>query len=314
MYFPYFRGKQFELLAIRDTAILLANAEFVPIIEPVKEALKGLSRALDAVCEAGGHAIVIVNPHHGSLAGNGTAISDLLDQNYPKTENVCAGILLKESTTLDQARELFEGNSDHNRYFIHDGFMYEKELAAYLGDTLDHSKHIFFADKCPVLYRKKFAGAQRVLLKDGFKKQRNAGYPELEWFSDLNVTFQSELNLDGFGDFLTVGDEYSETGGPAYAVAIHLTFVDPSKDDQMYIYHFISDTNSTPTNPAGKFAEALRKLVAKHETGSSHLLKTSALTEFLSLHDKKHFPGLGQVKKLSMIHHIETLAHFLGED
>ena len=30
--------------------------------------------------------------------------------------------------------------------------------------------------------------------------------------------------MDGFGDFLIVGDDYSDTGGPAYAVAIHLTF------------------------------------------------------------------------------------------
>ena len=54
MYFPYFRGKQFELIAIRDTATLLADSGFIPIIEPVKEALKGLGRALDVVCDAGG--------------------------------------------------------------------------------------------------------------------------------------------------------------------------------------------------------------------------------------------------------------------
>jgi hypothetical protein len=31
--------------------------------------------------------------------------------------------------------------------------------------------------------------------------------------------------MDGFGDFLIVGDDYSESGGPAYAIAIHLTFI-----------------------------------------------------------------------------------------
>ena len=32
MYFPYFRGKQYELIAIRETAALLQELGFVPII------------------------------------------------------------------------------------------------------------------------------------------------------------------------------------------------------------------------------------------------------------------------------------------
>ena len=118
--------------------------------------------------------------------------------------------------------------------------------------------------------------------------------------------------MDGFGDFLTVGDDYSEGGGPAYAVAIHLTFINPEEDDVMYIYHFVSDTKDTPTDPAGKFAQALAKLIKKLDSGASHLADTSAIAEFRDLHTKKHFPGLGQVKKLSMIHHIETMARYLS--
>ena len=119
--------------------------------------------------------------------------------------------------------------------------------------------------------------------------------------------------MDGFGDFLIVGDDYSESGGPAYAVAIHLTFIDPDNDDVMYIYHFVSDTNDTPTDPAGKFAQALKKLINKLESERSNLYETSAIKEFRDLHAKEHFPGLGYVKKLSMKHHIETLAQYLAE-
>jgi len=35
-----------------------------------------------------------------------------------------------------------------------------------------------------------------------------------------------------------------------------------------------------------------------------------AVNEFRQLHANGHFPGLGYVKKLSMKHHIETLADF----
>lgn len=313
MYFPYFRGKQFELIAIRDTAPLLAEARFTPIIEPVKEALKGLGRALDAVCHSGGRAIVIVNPHHGSLAGNGAAISSFLEDGYLAQDNISAGILLKDTTSVTEAMKLYNNHADHSPIFIHMGFLDENDLVNALGAGLDETRHIFQEQTCPVLYRKKFNGASRFMLRDPFNKQKNSGYPPVELFSDLHVTFSSELGLDGFGDFLTVGDEFSETGGPAYAVAIHMTFIDPQKDEQMYVYHFISDTNSTPTDPAGKFAEALGKLVSKYKTGSSHLYRGSALKELLALHEKQHFPGLGQVKKLSMIHHIETLANYLSE-
>lgn len=39
MYYPYFRGKQYELIAIRERAGLIAENDFVPIIEPVKDNL-----------------------------------------------------------------------------------------------------------------------------------------------------------------------------------------------------------------------------------------------------------------------------------
>ena len=58
---------------------------------------------------------------------------------------------------------------------------------------------------------------------------------------------------------LVVGDEFSESGGPAYAIAIHLTFIDPDKENEMWIHHFLSERQDTPKDPAGKFAEALAK-------------------------------------------------------
>jgi hypothetical protein len=104
--------------------------------------------------------------------------------------------------------------------------------------------------------------------------------------------------MTGFGDFLIVGDSYCEGGGPAYAVAIHLTFIDPDKDDVMYVYHFVSTTKDTPTDPAGKFAQALKKLIDKLNTGNSKLLETDAIKEFREFYAKGHFPDLGYVKKL----------------
>jgi hypothetical protein len=311
MYHPYFRGKQFELITIRETAGLMATAKFVPIIEPVKEALRGLERSLTAVCDAGGHAVVIVNPYHGDHSEDGISISSLLKNGFAGSDAIAAGVLLKKGMTLDEAVACYETHKGHKTSFIHAGFTEAKALAEKIGEELPTTRNVFFELHCGKLYRKHFLGSERILLRDGFKKGRNADYPLLEEFSDLHVTFGEE-GMDGFGDFLMVGDDFTEGGGPAYAVAIHLTFIDPDKDDAMFIYHFVSTTKDTPTDPAGKFGEALKKLIAKLDSGTSKLLETSAIKELRDLHTKGHFPGLGYVKKLSMKHHIETLADYFA--
>jgi hypothetical protein len=78
----------------------------------------------------------------------------------------------------------------------------------------------------------------------------------------------------------------------------------------MQIYHFKSKRTDTPTDPAGKFAEALAEMMKELGSPKSKVLETSAVQEFRVLHEERHFPGLGHVKKLSMNHHIETLAYY----
>ena len=311
MYYPYFRGKQFELITIRETAKLLSESGFVPIIEPVKEALSGLKRALNTIKDEGGKAIVIVNPYHGDHAEDGADISVLLKEDFPEKNCITAGILLRDDMDIAAAIACYKKHTNHTPTFVHAGFTEQKALAEKLGDDLKNTRHVFFETHCGKLYRKHFKGAQRILLRDGFHKQRrNADHPPIEEFSDLHITYEEE-DMDGFGDFLIVGDDFSVGGGPAYAVALHLTFIDPDKDDVMYIHHFVSTTNDTPTDPAGKFGQALDKLITNLNSGKSKLFESEAIIEFRDLHAKGHFPGLGHVKKLSMKHHIETLADFL---
>lgn len=311
MYFPYFRGKQNELLTVRETAPLLAEATFTPIIEPVKQALSGLEKSLNAVCDAKGAAVVVVNPYHGDHASAGDDISALLNGGYSNQPGIGAGILLKESMTAAEVADCCDQHSDHPLTLVHAGFTNAKALADALGDNLQKMRHVFFEGFCGKLYRKHFSGTERILIRDGFIRRRNRDHPLVESFSDLHVTY-SEEGVNGFGDFLIAGDEYSEGGGPAYAVAIHLTFIDPAQDDEMFIYHFKSISQNTPTDPAGKFAEALGAMIKKLDSGTSKVLETEAVKEFRDLYAKKHFPGLGYIKKLSMKHHIETLADYFS--
>lgn len=310
MYYPYFRGKQNELITIRNNAGLMARANFVPIIEPVKETLNGLKRALDAVVEAGGRAVVIVNPFHGDYSANGESLTGLLAEHFKNEDGISAGILLTSKMKLQEAISCCKRHEDHCLTLIHAGFSNAKGLSAALGKDLIDITHCFFAEDAGKLYQKHFLAAERkILIKDGFKKRKNREHPDEEFFSDLHATFPME-RMEGFGDFLIVGDEYSESGGPAYAVAIHLTFIDEEQDEAMFVYHFISDRQDTPQDPAGKFLEALNKLIDKADEENTKILRTKALQEFRDFHARRHFPGLGYVKKLSMQHHIEVLADF----
>lgn len=309
MYHPYFRGKQYELITIREMAPILQKADFCPIIEPVKETLNGLSRTLKAVAAVKGNAILIVNPHHGDLSESGEPLTKLLQDEFLNLPGISAGILLKPNMSVAEALECFKDHSNHSPCFIHAGFTDAKNLSAKLGPPMKDQCHIFIDRFCGKLYQKHFRQAHRVLLRDGFQRKRNRDYEELEFFSDLHITYTDE-GMNGFGDFLIVGDDYSETGGPAYAVAIHLTFIDPDKDDEMWIYHFVSDRQDTPQDPAGKFAEALEKMISILKKKHSKIEETAAVQEFRELHRRGHFPGLGYIKKLSMNHHIETLARY----
>ncbi len=311
MYFPYFRGKQYELITVRENAERLAQAGFVPIIEPVKESLGGLEKALTAVCDAGGKAVVIVNPYHGSLRADADTISTLLSEKFLPKREIAAGILLKAEMPLAEAVECYTQHDDHQLTFVHAGFMHGKALAQELGARLPSTRHVFVGDVSK-LYQRHFQGCERVLVKDGFmRRKRNADHPPLEQFSDLHLVYQDE-GMNGFGDFLTVGDDYMESGGPAYSVAIHLTFIDHARDDVMFIYHFKSKRSDTPGDPAGKFAEALNEMMETLGAPGSKVYESEAVKEFRNLHERGHFPGLGYIKKLSLQHHIETLADFFS--
>lgn len=310
MYHPYFRGKQYELITIRENAEILKNAGFVPIIEPVKNPVRGLSKTLSAVVDAGGEVVVIVNPYHGDHAHQADSIRGLINEEFDDYEGVMPGILLTEDVSVDEVIELCDYSNGKDITLVHSGFTEAKALVQRLGnDRVSSMRNVFLEANCGKLYQRHFKSARRILLRDGFEKKANRDYPHVEFFSDLHATYEEE-GMQGFGDFLMVGDDYSETGGPAYAVAIHITFIDPSKDDEMHIHHFKSIRQDDPKDPAGKFAEALNEMIDELGRPNTRILETNAIKEFRDLHARKHYPGLGYVKKLSMQHHIETLADY----
>lgn len=67
MYFPFIRGKQFELNALRELAPLLNNKIYKPIIEPVRKNLLPLVRTIKELNENNIIPIIIINPNLGDF-------------------------------------------------------------------------------------------------------------------------------------------------------------------------------------------------------------------------------------------------------
>lgn len=310
MYHPYLRGKQNELILLRENAKLINDSQMVPIIEPVKKNLAPLNKAIEKLKDENTPFIIIINPKHGDFKNDPLPLfENLINTILKNYDNFCLGYIVDAESRLIDVKSFLDDNKDKTIAFIHNGYPKAKELGQLVNEFDNVKKHIFLDDQ--ILYRRQFnkENVKKVLIKDGFKKSRNKDYPEVDPFSELHLTYR-ELGMDGFGDFLIVGDEYSESGGPAYAIAIHLSYL--NEDEVMYIRHFVSDDNETPTDPAGKFSQALSKLVVRVEEDEL-IYKSDAYKQYKDFHDRGHFPGLGFLKKLSMQHHIETLAQFLNE-
>ncbi len=285
----------------------------MPIIEPIKEDLPALKRGLAALMEHDCRFILIANPCVGELQEDSSSLrTEIIDDQLSEYQNFSVGLNLCAGDSLDVADKLFE-QYHMPIAVVHRGFSDGKGLSAIIQERAPNiTEHVFVeTDGTPrTLYRKHFQGSRRVIVHDGFVAQVNRSYPPEEPFSELYLTY-AEMNCDAFGDFLIAGNDFREGGGPAYAIAIHLTYADPEADDAIAIKHYISDRVHTPKDPAGKYMEALQKLVDDVQA-SDLICRTTAVDEYLQLHDRQHFPGLGYTKKLSMQHHIELMANLLN--
>jgi len=308
MYLPFLRGKQFELLALRELAALPLNGSKIsPIIEPVKKDLKSIETASKALSVINVNIQLIVNPEHGELKRSFGPIFDSISRmNALGIHNLVPTYLIanerdyaffkasaQEKGYLDSGYSLVLLNQISNATEL-------KQIAnnSNLKFNLIHVNHL-------ISLRRGFPANSLGFLSDPFNRQkRNVDYldSEDEIFSSDCFYYQDE-GFAAFSDYLTIGSEYIEGGMLPYAVAIHLTYKDQDSEN-IRIRHFLSDNNEDISDTAGKFGEALSKLVAFIDQQDIH---TFASEQFRLYHDRGAYPGLGILKKLSIMHHIELI-------
>jgi len=307
MYFPYLRGKQFELLALRELASLpLDNSKISPVIEPLKtdtRAIKAMVRAMPE--ELLIH--LIVNPEFGEIRNSNPVISDLVVAFHQEGhKNVNPAFIISANRDLELLKIFLKKyRFDETGYsLIHlNQIAGMTELSALVASTnctfnIIQVGHI-------IALRRSFPKRSLVYLADPFnRQQKNADYETIndENFSNDHLYYKEE-GFVGFGDYLTIGSAFIDGGRLPWAVVIHLTYLDKGSKN-IRIGHFVSDSNQDDDDTAGKFAEALKKLISFIDANEIHSVATET---FRDLHLRGAYPGLGSIKKLSIMHHIELV-------
>lgn len=311
MYFPYLRGKQYELISLRDLSQRMHDIGVIhPIIEPVKETSSTLRITCEKLINEKVPFTLIINPLVGDLRGNTAEIVEFINEGIGEYGPLHIGVLIHSENELTELQRSLE-NLNHTYPFtlVHYHRYPDMDGLSEFYKGKDVRFNIFRDPNLIRRYRRIIDQTTKVTLSDPFNsKPTNADYAKTpdEFFTDEHNFYKAD-GFTGFSDFLTIGEGYSDSGFAPYAVTIHLTYL--RKDNQIWVRHFVSDSNEDYSDVPGTYKEALDKLITFI---NEHGLESTACNEFRRQHETGHYPGLGSVKKLSIIHHIELIMEALS--
>ena len=239
MYFPYLRGRQYELIALRELINNDKLSEHItPIIEPVKVSPTLLS-VINTFNKKGRNLIIITNPHVGTYESDSKKEKNVVIfeniQKAANSQNIYSGIITDEISPFLVNKMLDQGIN------------YNKMVALCLNsDNIENLQAAF--SRGNALYNvipyspafRRVRNSNRVMIDDKFNKlPRNSDYLNCldEFFSDDHL-YCYEDGYSGFSDYSIVGEEYNESGFAPYAVAIHIVYMDT--DSSLRIHHFVA--------------------------------------------------------------------------
>ncbi len=309
MYQPYIRGKQFELIGIRELIpdILLPNKHKVsPIIEPVKDS-STLKNTIAGLVANDINFTIIANPQVGTFTDTNNILNALKSciGNY---KNYQVGIIFHSRLNHKNLISILQQHATiiNSLSIIHNAAF--DDISDILSLYLQHfliKYNVINLSLTSKRYFRNFDKQTLIEFDDYFNAQsKNANYLQVDEsnFSEEHLYYKEE-GFKGFSDYLSIGEEYSESGFLPYAVAIHLSYNDKTTN-KVKIKHFVSNSNDDTSDIAGKFEEALNKLIAWCDTTSYNSI---AIPIFREYHKNGHFPGLGTLKKLSLMNHIDLI-------
>ena len=309
MYYPYLRGRQFELLALRNFSETCNNEPKVfPIIEPVRINRNSLKKAAITMNEKGIHYGIILNPEYGDCAGR--IIDFSMEGIFPNTIQWSPTFIIGKQS-IDQITSTIHENRYKNVILVlpKGASVNEDHFAELISDDAI-TKVITDPSRRKVARSTRSNGKELIELDDKFIAQpTNQAYISIdeELFSEEFAYFRED-NYAGFSDYTVLPNEFREGGTLPKVVVIHLTY--RKTEDQIFIKHFCSDTNQEDrSNIQGKFAEAANKAIAFFDSINYNSPALDNLRDNLK---NGTFPGLGVLKKISILHHLDLVQKILN--
>jgi hypothetical protein len=308
-----------ELLALQELITQdRIGQKMMPLIEPVKFSTT-LVNTINVFIQKGHCLGIIRNPHVASFITELKQLEDSDDEKNRKKHHefmqsldsnyvLSAYIISKKSPqkiheTLESIIE--EQGSLDNTVIVADSN--SKTIIEDFRGILSASPGIYNLMQDDRAFKRSIS-KNRVLFEDRFiKLSRNVDYQneEDELFSEDHLYYEKE-GFIGFSDYSIVGDEFRESGFAPNAIAIHIVYF---KGEVLYVHHFTSDSNDDRHNPAKKYYEALNKLIAWKSDIPN--MNTIAMNIFQEHYENGSYPGLGSIKKLCVMHHLELISRYL---
>lgn len=318
MYLPYLRGRQNELLCLKE---LLNNNKIgenvLPIIEPVKYNSTFFSTIKTFIANDR-KVIVIANPMVGNF---GKEKEEMILKAETSDDTNKAKIMssIEEYDSLlkdDHIIYAFINNNSVVRNVINGELNVEK-CVLINKEKSDYSYYMDYGDR--LLARltlipkdedfKDDVSGDTAILEDCYNKaRRNVDYIDKpdDFFSKNHLIFKKR-GYQGFSDYSMVGNEFEVSGFAPLAIAIHIVYFGDKGD--LRIHHFVSDSNENISDPARKFQEAMFKLIKW--LNDNPIPMTLGLEKLIKYYNEGKFPGLGVIKKYSIMHHLELINNYL---
>lgn len=304
MYYPYLRSKQNEMLALRAMAESRDYcAHISPVIEPIRDLSSTMLTAMDRMDEAGvPYAVVLNSSYSENTFTQEELLAKISDKRFVPAF-LCDGDVSTVTAqvvalAVDSVMLIFKNSIDSENEALN--ALFEKRCVTIVVGNMGRS----------VKKRLKSLGKNVVTFNtDAFRSvTSNASYADCidEKYTEEHA-FYEEDNFDGFADFCVLPKELASGGMTPTTLAIHLTY--KRNQEEIWVRHFLSDTRMGRENIQKKFEEA-----AKHvRTFFLDKVHTKAVDEILECLSSGHYPGLGALKKYSIMNHLELVNRILEE-
>lgn len=308
MYFPLLRGKQYELVALKEFAEShQANPWLCPIIEPVRVLPDALVRAAEVLSRCQIRYSIILNPEQGdfAIATNRFEIQTFLRRfdgfdirpipAFYADGKSAAVMHLIEECDLHDVMVVYENTFDKENPDV-EALCNHNEVSYIVCGNADSRGNIRYLMR---------TGKNVIRLDDNFEVHKpNTAYRAIEEepYTEELFYYQEE-GFYGFSDYCVLPKEFAEGGKTPTAVAIHMTY--RKSEDSLWVRHFVSDEAFDRQNIRNKFENAAAHLAAFY-----HGVEPTPAAQWL-MENSGSYPGLGVLKKISMRNHIELVTNIL---